>query len=190
MLAQGSRVPSARKPATLAAAALLVSNAAFAAGGLAGFGNHTLFGSLYLVSAVTAVPMIYALIVAVRGPGAALTLSGALLLGVAAIGHGAEAARSLAPSLDVGSAGPAVGAAESLGLVLGMLLLGGGLWRARIAPIWPGLLVLILLPVNRLPHGLTQQSTRSAIVVVATLWLAYELFAFDPESVEMTTHST
>lgn len=171
---------SVRRPATLAGTALLVSNTLFALGGLSGGGHRTLFGSLYLLSAAAAVPMIYWLIVAVRRRGATLTLGGALLLGIAAISHGTEAMLSLAPGLDVGAIGPAIGLAELAGLVLGMLLLCAGLWRAGIVPIWPGLLFLLVLPANRLlPHGLAQQSARSAIVVVVTAWLAYGIIRHD-----------
>lgn len=188
MITLGTTVaPAARRPAALAALALLVSNGLFALGGLAGSGHRTTFASFYGISALIAVPMIYMLVVSVRGRGATLTLFGALLMGVAAIGHGIEATLIATPSLDIGTAGPAIGVIELVGLVLGMLLLSGGLWRAKIVPIWPGLLFLLVLPVNRLlPHGLAQQSARSMIVVVVSLWLAYGLFSSDRDPTEKT----
>ncbi len=104
-------------------------------------------------------------------------LFGALLLGVAAIGHGFEAVATMTSSLQkIGSRGPAVALAEFASLVLGMLLVAAGLWRARIAPVWPALLIILIVPISgALPHGILQQLARSVILVVVTAWLAYAL---------------
>jgi hypothetical protein len=171
--------PSGRRIAALAGGALFISNALFALGGLAGYEHRVALGILYLLSAAVAVPMIYLLIVAVGGRGAALAVLGAMLLGIAGVGHAAEAVLALAGRLQAaGSAGPLLGFAEFITLVAGMLLLSAGFWRAGITSIWPGLLFLLILPVNRaIPHGLVQQSARSAVLVIVTAWLSYALFA-------------
>jgi hypothetical protein len=163
---------------SLAAGALLASNALFALGGMAGYEHRTTFGLLYLLSAAVAIPMVYLLVVAVSGRGATLVVLGAVLLGVAAIGHAAEATLVLAAQIQTtGKAAPLLGLVEFTALVGGMLLLATGLWRAAIAPIWPGLLFLLILPLGRaVPHGLAQQSARSAILVIVTAWLSHGLW--------------
>ncbi len=169
--------PSGRRILSLAAGALFTSNALFALGGIAGYEHGVAFGLLYLLSAAVAIPMIYLLVVAVGGRGATLTVLGAVLLGVAGVGHAAEAVLVLAGRVQpAGNAGALLGVAEFIALVAGMLLLAAGLWRARITSIWPGLLFLLVLPISRAaPHGLAQQSARSAILVIVTAWLSYAL---------------
>jgi hypothetical protein len=176
--------PSGRRITALAAGALFISNALFALGGIAGYEHRVVFGVLYLLSGAVALPMIYLLIVAVGGRGAALAVLGAMLLGLAGIGHAAEAVLALAGRLQAaGNAGPLLGFAEFITLLAGMLLLSAGLWRAGITSIWPGLLFLLILPVNRaIPHGLVQQSARSAVLLIVTAWLAYALFASNRSS--------
>lgn len=160
-----------------AAAALLIANLLFAAGGLIGHSQPTAFGLLYLLSACAAVPAVYFLISAVSGPGSGLLLAGALLFGLSALGHAAEGALTMTRNLSVlGTHGPIVGAAETLALIPGMLLIAIGLWRARIVPIWPALLFLLILPAEgALPHGIAQQAARSSILVLVTAWLALAL---------------
>lgn len=166
------RIPS------LGAGALFTSNTFFALGGIAGYEHGLAFGFLYLLSAALAMSMVYLLVVGVGGRGATLIVAGAALLGVAGVGHAAEAVLVLAGRVQAtGSAGPLLGLAEFIALLFGMLFLAAGFWRATITSFWPGLLFLLILPINQaLPRGLAQQSARSAILVIVTGWLSYKLF--------------
>lgn len=156
----------------------------FALGGATaayGIAGRVTFAVCYLISAAATLVLVAELRRWASTPGTRLlaALTGLLLL-LAALAHGIEAALvlgHLSDSISAAdrSAGALAGALQVFafaGVALGTLALCLLLWRCRLTPAWPALLILLLAAANQLPHGTTQQLTRSALIAV----LAFVLF--------------
>lgn len=149
-----------------------------------GMAGRITFAVCYLISAAATLALLADLPrwAATRSTRLLAALAG-LLLFLAALAHGTEAALVLGhPGDDIPAADRSAGALAGVlqvfafaGVALGTLALCLLLWRRRLAPAWPALLILLLAAANQLPHGTAQQLTRSALLALLALALVVYL---------------
>lgn len=148
-------------------------------------GAHLLTIQLTLIFAALVVPGLLAIVSTVRGRGAWLTFVGSAFLGFAAIGESMQAVLNLMLRFLIASLNQTQTidvmqhAGEyflyampflNLGL-LGVPLLFGGLWRARLVPVWAFALALASVVIDVLP--VPQAEVIGGIpLLIAMLWAA------------------
>jgi hypothetical protein len=124
------------------------------------------------------------------GRGATLTAVGACLTAVGDIFHGAVvavqliAADMVSSGTDRAQMGALVDRINSdpyvgglllplmITFVLGLVILAFGLWRARVIPIWPAVLILAGVAIQAVAPDPVNQLAQGTIGTVAMLWIA------------------